>query len=130
MSSKRTALLNDLQIESAAALSHGAPSSSSDGLSTSSWRSGAFSPNAALVYLGSASTGIAITDNAYVAGYIEAIDEWFKVATLEGSIALTANVGHGQRVIDVGGFDRLAVVSTGDTGTHKYGFIPIEEIEG
>lgn len=132
MSSKRTALLTDLQIESAASEDHAAPSSGTDGLSTDSWKSGAFSPDAAMVYLGSASTGIAIAAGAYVAGYVAKLDEWFKIADLNAgaAIALTANVGYGQRVIDVGGFDRLAVVDGGDTGTHKYGFIPIEVIEG
>lgn len=133
MSSKATALLTDLQIEiGTGAEDHTAPSTSAHGLATSTWKSGAFSPNAAFVYLGSASAAIAISSGAYVAGYVAALDEWFKIADLNNAaaISLTATLGYGQRVIDVGGFDRLAVVTDGDTGTHKYGFIPIEEIGG
>jgi len=131
MSSRRVQILHHLDVTSAAAADHAAPTDATGGLSLATWKQGGYSPDAAIVYLDDASTAIAIAAGAYVAGYDANRAAWFRVADLNGGAAidLTATMGFAQRLIDVGGFDRLAVVDDGDTGTHKYGFKPVEALE-
>jgi hypothetical protein len=132
---RRTRIVTSKILASAAAQSHAAPTSATDGIDLSSWKQGGnglYAFDAAALLLDEASGAIAIAAGAYIAGYIATLAAWFRIADLNGgaAIALTADVGFGQRVIDLGGFDRAAVVDAGDAGTHKYKLAPVEAQEG
>lgn len=125
--------LGHLSEEIATALiSHVAPTGASDGVDITSWLRGGYKPNACIAYIGTASEAIAITAGAYWAGYDPTTGEWYRVRTAnDGSaIALTTGVGYAEKLIDIGWASRLALVDTGDTGTHLYGFTPLETLEG
>jgi hypothetical protein len=132
MSSRRVKILTDLDVAKAAAQSHAAPSTDEHGVSLATWKRGGYSPDACVVRLGPSVGGaVAIDAGAYVAGYLASTDEWYRIADLNAgeAIALTETMGYAQRLIDVGGFDRLAVIDTGDAETHPYGFTPTEALE-
>lgn len=130
MGSPRVKILNHQTLTQAAAQSHTAPSAAGDGVDVTSWRNGGYAPDAVDVAL-DGDGAIAITAGAYLAGYNASADAWRKLAELnEGAaISLTAGVGYAERFVDVGGYDELKVVDTGDTGTHTVKLTPIETLE-
>jgi hypothetical protein len=114
----------------AAALSHAAPSDTTTMVSISTWKRGAFAENVVEVYLDRVTGGPITVSGAYLVGYCAVSGKIRKLGDLnEGSdITLTDAIGYSERVVDVAGFSHLAVVDTGDTGTHVYGFIRLEHI--
>lgn len=130
MGSPRVKKLHHLALTQAASQSHAAPADATDGVSLETWKRGGYAPDAVAVAL-DGSTTIAISEGAYLAGYDATDEKWRKVVDLNDgeAIALTATVGYEERVIDVGAFDRLAVVTTGDTGTTTVTLTPIETLE-
>lgn len=131
MGTRRVTLLSELQIEiPAGAQSHAAPTDTSGGLDLSSWDRGAYSFDACTFYLAPSVGGaVAISAGAYIVGSIGSV--LYRVADLNAgaAIALTTTIGYAQRLIDIGVFDKLWLVDTGDANTHKYGVIPIESLE-
>jgi hypothetical protein len=126
--------LDSLAVEiTDAAQSHAAPSADTDGLSLAGWKNGGFSPDSCIAWIGTASDTVAISAGAYWAGYDANLDEWFRIADVNEGAAValssTGPLGWAQRLVDVGVFDRLILVDTGDANTHKYGFKPIESLE-
>lgn len=141
MDTRRVALIPDLQIEIAAgAQSHAAPTDSDGGLDLSTWKIGGYrrpggehvdyAPDACTFYLAPSVGGaVEISTGAYVVGSIGSA--LYKVADINAgaAVSLTTTIGYAQRLIDIGVFDKLWLVDTGDANTHKYGVIPIESLE-
>jgi hypothetical protein len=126
---KRVKKLHNLRVEIATPLiSHVAPVDVTSGISLTGADSGVSREDIWEVYLDHSTGGTIIVSDAYLAGWDEQRSKWTKIGDLNAGedITLTATVGYSERVVDASAFSRLAVVDTGDSGTHVYGAIPLE----
>lgn len=104
------------------------PATGSDGADITTIRSSGFATRDGEILI-DGSTGITLSGVVKLYGYVTSRARWYLVATLNDAadIALTAAVGYGQRVFDVGTYDRLALAATVSAGTVTVAYVPIED---
>lgn len=114
------------------------PSGATDGVDTSSWRSGAYGPFSLQVYFDGTQaanvtqpTGGAVGVELWGLKTVNGAAKWWRVAILNGGSQIpivSAALGESEKVDLVGSFDRLFVAGTGSAGTVTALFVPYEVI--
>jgi hypothetical protein len=112
------------------------PVSVADGVDTSTWRSGAYGPFSAQIYLDGNQAASVTQPTGGTAGVevwalktVNGSTQWYRIAVLNAGspIPLVSDVlGESERLDFIGSFDRLFIAGTASAGAVTATFVPYE----